>query len=213
MSLVSFPDPPLAVLKGGLWTRLEWAKPRSWSSILNDSFVQTPSACVQLLQYLRTNSSFTSKKLFENGSLIVASTVSRADQHRGARATLLQAVYQRWQVRQQPSITSLAGNKNTLAYYKQSQSYVQMQHTLSNIHGFYECSYTYLGTCRSSQAVSHTRLVISMIFLVAKKQQQKQTNKQTNKQIIFGVKKTHNYKNSSLLQAQGGLHPQPPFVG
>ena len=33
--------------------------------------------------------------------------------------------------------TSLAGNNNTLAQYKQSRGYYQISHALSNIHGFY----------------------------------------------------------------------------
>ena len=33
--------------------------------------------------------------------------------------------------------TSLAGNNNTLAYYKQPRGYDQISHALSNIHGLY----------------------------------------------------------------------------
>ena len=33
--------------------------------------------------------------------------------------------------------TSLAGNNNTLAHYKQSRGYNQMSHALSNIHDLY----------------------------------------------------------------------------
>ena len=37
-------------------------------------------------------------------------------------------------------VTSLAGNNNALAHYKQSCGYNQISHALSNIHGLYECS-------------------------------------------------------------------------
>ena len=33
--------------------------------------------------------------------------------------------------------TSLAGNNNALAYYKESRGYDQISHALSNVHGLY----------------------------------------------------------------------------
>ena len=58
-------------------------------------------------------------------------------------ASLLQAV--RLQITsktatiQYETVTSLAGNNNTLAHYEQSRSYDQISHALSNIHGLYWC--------------------------------------------------------------------------
>ena len=42
-------------------------------------------------------------------------------------------------------VTSLTGNSNARAHYKQSRGYEQTSHALSNIHGLYGCSYPYTG--------------------------------------------------------------------